>query len=71
MPPHWSLGYHQCRWNYTSSDDIRTVRRLDEDDIPVDVFWLDISWKENGFPDPVEMTNEVGAFGRKVDFTFV
>jgi alpha 1,3-glucosidase len=80
MPPHWSLGYHQCRWNYISSDDVRTVqKRFDEDDIPVDVFWLDIDyaedrryfmWKENGFPDPVEMTNDVAAFGRKVDFTF-
>ena len=81
IPPHWSLGYHQCRWNYVSSDDIRTVqKRFDEEDIPVDVFWLDIDyaedrryfmWKETTFPDPVEMTNDVAAFGRKVDLTFV
>ena len=78
IPPHWSLGYHQSRWNYISSDDVRTVQKnFDKDDIPVDVFWLDIDyaedrryfmWKENGFSDPVEMTNDVAAFGRKVHF---
>lgn len=81
IPPHWSLGYHQCRWNYVSSDDVRTVqKRFDEEDMPVDVFWLDIDyaedrryfmWKETTFPDPVEMTNDVAAFGRKVDLAFV
>ncbi|KIY65272.1 glycoside hydrolase family 31 protein, partial [Cylindrobasidium torrendii FP15055 ss-10] len=74
MPPQWSLGYHQCRWNYVSSDDVRSVqRRFDEEDMPVDVFWLDIEyaeehkyfiWDEKVFPDPVEMTNDVAAAGR-------
>lgn len=76
LPPHWSLGYHQCRWNYVSSDDVRTVQtRFDEEDMPVDVFWLDIEyaedhkyfiWDHKTFPDPVEMTNDVAAIGRKV-----
>ncbi|KAJ7350775.1 glycoside hydrolase family 31 protein [Mycena albidolilacea] len=76
LPPHWSLGYHQCRWNYISSEDIRTVqKRFDEEDMPVDVFWLDIEyadehkyfmWDEKNFPDPVEMTNDVAANGRKM-----
>lgn len=76
LPADWSLGYHQCRWNYISSDDVRTVqKRFDEEDMPVDVFWLDIEysddhkyfmWKEKTFPDPVEMTNDVAANGRKV-----
>ncbi|KAF4620385.1 hypothetical protein D9613_000962 [Agrocybe pediades] len=71
MPAHWSLGYHQCRWNYVSSEDVRTVQqRFDEEDMPVDVFWLDIEyaedhkyfmWKDKNFPDPVEMTNDVAA----------
>jgi alpha 1,3-glucosidase len=78
MPAQWSLAYHQCRWNYVSSDDVRMVqRRFDEEDMPVDVFWLDIEysdnhkyfmWDEKSFPDPVEMTNEVAALGRKVCF---
>ncbi|PPR00069.1 hypothetical protein CVT24_008971 [Panaeolus cyanescens] len=76
MPAHWSLGYHQCRWNYVSTDDVRGVqKRFDEEDMPVDVFWLDIEyaddhkyfmWNEKTFPDPVEMTNDVAANGRKM-----
>lgn len=75
LPADWSIGYHQCRWNYVSSEDVRGVQtRFDEEDIPVDVFWLDIEyseghkymiWDEKTFPDPVEMTNDVAAIGRK------
>ena len=76
LPPHWSLAYHQCRWNYVSSDDIRSVqKRFDEDDIPVDVFWLDIEyseehkymiWDKTSFPDPMDMIRDVEARARKV-----
>ncbi|KNZ75758.1 Glucosidase 2 subunit alpha [Termitomyces sp. J132] len=76
LPAHWSLGYHQCRWNYVSSNDVRTVqKRFDEEDMPVDVFWLDIEyaedhkyfiWDKKNFPDPVEMVNDVAALGRKM-----
>ncbi|KAG6828839.1 hypothetical protein H0H92_006598 [Tricholoma furcatifolium] len=76
LPAQWSLGYHQCRWNYVSSDDVRTVQqRFDEEDMPVDVFWLDIEyaedhkyfiWDKKNFPDPVEMVNDVAALGRKM-----
>ncbi|KAL1759917.1 glycoside hydrolase family 31 protein [Schizophyllum commune] len=76
MPAQWSLGYHQCRWNYVSSDDVRTVsQRMTEHDIPMDVLWLDIEyaeehkyfiWDHKTFPDPVEMTNDVAAVGRKM-----
>jgi alpha 1,3-glucosidase len=76
FPAQWSLAYHQCRWNYVSSDDVRTVQKnFDEADMPVDVFWLDIEyadehkyfiWDEKTFPDPVEMTKDVSALGRKV-----
>lgn len=78
MPAHWALGYHQCRWNYISSEDVRTVqKRFDQEDMPVDVFWLDIEyahehkyfmWDEKLFPDPVEMVNDVSALARKVSF---
>jgi mannosyl-oligosaccharide alpha-1,3-glucosidase len=76
LPAHWSLGYHQCRWNYVSSEDIRAVqKRFDEEDMPLDVLWLDIEyskdhkyfiWDQKTFPDPVEMINDVAATGRKV-----
>ncbi|KAI0035606.1 glycoside hydrolase family 31 protein [Vararia minispora EC-137] len=76
LPAHWALGYHQCRWNYVSSDDVRGVQKqFDEADMPVDVFWLDIEyaeehkymiWDQKTFPDPINMTNDVAAFGRKM-----
>ena len=76
MPAHWALGYHQCRWNYVSSDDVRGVsKRFDDEDMPVDVIWLDIEyseehkyfiWDEGHFPDPVDMMNDVAAVRRKV-----
>ncbi|KAH9965438.1 glycoside hydrolase family 31 protein [Russula dissimulans] len=76
LPAHWALGYHQCRWNYVSSNDVRGVQsRFDEEDMPFDVLWLDIEyskdhqymiWDKKNFPDPVEMTNEVAALGRKM-----
>lgn len=75
LPAHWALGYHQCRWNYISSDDVRGVqKRFDEEDFPVDVFWLDIEyseehkyfiWDKKNFPDPVDMVQDVEAIGRK------
>lgn len=76
LPAHWALAYHQCRWNYVSSDDVRGVqKRFDEENFPVDVFWLDIEyaedhkyfmWNKKTFPDPVEMTQDVEAIERKV-----
>jgi alpha 1,3-glucosidase len=79
IPAHWALAYHQCRWNYVSSDDIRFVqKRFDEEDMPVDVFWLDIEyseehkyfiWDKKKFPDPVDMIKDVEAVSRKVQFS--
>ncbi|KLO09715.1 glycoside hydrolase family 31 protein [Schizopora paradoxa] len=76
LPAHWALGYHQCRWNYVSSDDVRSVQqRFDEEDFPVDVFWLDIEyseehkyfiWDKKNFPDPVDMTQDVEKIARKM-----
>ncbi|KIM31479.1 glycoside hydrolase family 31 protein [Serendipita vermifera MAFF 305830] len=76
MPRHFALAYHQCRWNYISSSDVREVQsRFDADDIPFDVLWLDIEyapnhkyfiWNEKTFPDPVPMFNDVAAYGRKM-----
>ena len=59
LPPLFSLGYHQCRWNYKDDADVRMVHsKFDEHDIPVDVIWLDIehtdskkylTWVRKGF----------------------
>ncbi|KAJ9118822.1 hypothetical protein QFC24_006021 [Naganishia onofrii] len=76
LPPQWALGYHQCRWNYIDETDVLEVqRRFDEEDIPLDVTWLDIEyaeehryfdWDKKHFPDPQRMQNEVGSKGRKM-----
>jgi alpha 1,3-glucosidase len=43
MPQYFSLGYHQCRWNYHDEADVRAVdTNFDRYDIPYDVIWLDI-----------------------------
>ena len=43
MPQHFTLGYHQCRWNYRDEADVRAVDAgFDRHDIPYDVIWLDI-----------------------------
>ena len=43
MPPKYTLGYHQCRWNYMSQQESNEViDKLDENEIPFDVLWLDI-----------------------------
>jgi len=43
LPRYFAIGYHQCRWNYKSEDDVKAVDAgFDEHDIPYDVIWLDI-----------------------------
>lgn len=76
LPSLWSLGYHQCRWNYVDIPDVRQVHQGFEDyDIPVDVFWLDIehtddkkyfTWHDSKFIEPLKMIGEVAEKGRKV-----
>lgn len=65
MPPLFSLGYHQCRWNYEDEQDVTAVDAgFDEHDIPYDVIWLDIehtrgkryfTWDKKRFPNPRRM----------------
>ncbi|XP_024053221.1 neutral alpha-glucosidase C isoform X2 [Terrapene carolina triunguis] len=65
LPPLFSLGYHQCRWNYEDEQDVKTVDTgFDEHDIPYDVIWLDIehtegkryfTWDKKKFQHPKRM----------------
>ena len=76
MPPMFSLGYHQCRWNYKDEADVRDVdAKFDEHDIPYDVLWLDIehtvgkrymTWDKHLFPDPEGMQEDLASRGRKM-----
>ena len=76
MPPIFSLGYHQCRWNYRDENDVRDVDEgFDNHDIPYDVLWLDIehtdgkrymTWDEGPFPTPERMIKDIASRGRKM-----
>ncbi len=47
MPQEFAIGYHQCRWNYVSDDDVREVdRKMDKFAMPYDVIWLDIEYTD-------------------------
>jgi len=47
MPPLFSLGYHQCRWNYMTQEETLEVNQLmTVHNIPCDTIWLDIEYTE-------------------------
>lgn len=76
LPPVFSLGYHQCRWNYRSVADVLEVHdKFDEHELPVDVIWLDIehtdgkryfTWDSHKFAEPEKMQQELARRGRKL-----
>ncbi|KAI0471760.1 alpha glucosidase-like protein [Xylariaceae sp. FL0804] len=76
MPQEFSIGYHQCRWNYVSDDDVKEVdRKMDRYHIPYDVIWLDIeytdekkyfTWDYDMFKDPMAMGQHLDEHGRKL-----
>lgn len=76
MSQEFAVGYHQCRWNYISDDDVRDVdRKMDKFKIPYDVIWLDIeytddkkyfTWDPHSFPDPIGTGRQLDVHGRKL-----
>ncbi|EPQ26732.1 uncharacterized protein PFL1_05711 [Pseudozyma flocculosa PF-1] len=76
LPQYFAIGYHQCRWNYLTDSDVKDVsQRFDEEDIPMDVMWLDIEyskehmygvWDEKAFKDPEGMVKALDDRGRKL-----
>ncbi|ODA82453.1 hypothetical protein RJ55_00960 [Drechmeria coniospora] len=76
MPQEFAIGYHQCRWNYKSDDDVRDVdRKMDKFKIPYDVIWLDIEYtddrkyftfEQHSFPDPMGTGKQLDGHGRKL-----
>ncbi|KAJ1288397.1 hypothetical protein BS78_02G086400 [Paspalum vaginatum] len=75
MPPKWSLGYHQCRFSYDSSEKVlKVVRTFREKGIPCDVVWMDIDYMDgfrcftfdpSRFPNPKSMVNDLHSIGCK------
>jgi mannosyl-oligosaccharide alpha-1,3-glucosidase len=80
LPPMFSIGHHQCRWNYLSQDDVLEVsKKFDEYELPMDVLWLDIEytedkkyfiWDKNNFAEPEKMMKGLADRGRKVGILY-
>lgn len=76
LPQMFSLGYHQCRWNYKDEPDVAAVDGgFDAHNIPYDVLWLDIehtdgkryfTWDGTYFPTPARMQEDLASRGRKM-----
>ena len=76
MPPLFSLGYHQCRWNYMTQEEVLEVsENMKQHRIPCDTVWLDIeyteekkyfTWDHKTFPKAKAMLEELVKEGRKL-----
>lgn len=76
LPPIFSLGLHQCRWNYKDEKDLLGINaKYEEFDIPMDALWLDIehtdskryfTWTKDHFPDPAGMRNKLAGNHRQL-----
>jgi alpha 1,3-glucosidase len=76
LPQQFAIGYHQCRWNYVTDEDVKDVdKKMDRGRIPYDVIWLDIeytdgkkyfTWDAHTFPNPLGMQKQLDAHGRKL-----
>lgn len=46
--PQWSLGWHQCRYGYRSTDVLKSVLAgYRNNSIPLDVLWSDIDYMKD------------------------
>jgi alpha-glucosidase len=73
LPPRWSLGYHQSRWSYKDSSEVRElVENFRNHDLPLDAVHLDIHYMRGyrvfsvdpeRFPDLPALAQELAATG--------
>ncbi|MEN9714734.1 MAG: hypothetical protein RJA35_201 [Actinomycetota bacterium] len=76
LPPIWALGYHQCRWNNYSQQDVLDLAARHRDlEIPLDTLWLDIdymdgyrvfTWNTEQFPNVPSMLEQLRKQGIRV-----
>ncbi|KAI2695470.1 CAZyme family GH31 [Penicillium roqueforti] len=76
LPQQFAIGYHQCRWNYVTDEDVKEVNaKFDKYQIPYDVIWLDLeytddrkyfTWDPLTFPDPTGMQQKLDESERKL-----
>ncbi|NXI05212.1 LYAG glucosidase, partial [Pachycephala philippinensis] len=47
MPPYWGLGFHLCRWGYSSTDiTLQVVANMTAARFPLDVQWNDLDYAD-------------------------
>jgi alpha-glucosidase len=76
LPPHWSLGYHQCRWGYRTEAEIRNiVAGFREHHLPLEAIHLDIDYMDGfrvftvdkqRFPDLKKLAEDLDNLGVKL-----
>ncbi|KAM9597098.1 lysosomal alpha-glucosidase [Trichechus inunguis] len=75
MPPYWGLGFHLCRWGYSSTAIVRqVVENMTRAGFPLDVQWNDLDYMDgrrdftfnkDGFEDFPAMVQELHQGGRR------
>ncbi|ERE69027.1 lysosomal alpha-glucosidase-like protein [Cricetulus griseus] len=75
MPPYWGLGFHLCRWGYSSTAIVRqVVENMTRAHFPLDVQWNDLDYMDtrkdftftqDGFADFPDMVRELHQGGRR------
>ncbi|KAJ6658510.1 hypothetical protein lerEdw1_020065 [Lerista edwardsae] len=75
MPPYWGLGFHLCRWGYTSTNITReVVKNMTAALFPLDVQWNDLDYADarrdftfskGGFGDMPAMVRDFHRDGRR------
>lgn len=75
MPPYWGLGFHLCRWGYSSTAVVRqVVENMTRTHFPLDVQWNDLDYmdarrdftfNQDGFADFPDMVRELHQGGRR------
>lgn len=80
LPPRWALGNFSSRFGYHSQEEVeKTIRKFEENQIPVDAIILDLywfgkgikgtmgnlDWDKDNFPNPDKMISDLTAKGLK------
>lgn len=61
LPPQWMLGWHQAKFGYKTLDEVKeVVSKYEQEKIPLEAIWNDISYMEFARDFTVDQTNYKG-----------